>query len=77
MKAALESLLRELVVQELNTTSSGGSNMTSGTGEQFAAPKAFKKTENSKPLTVSKKLGYSRVSRPKRPSHTKLFDFLQ
>lgn len=77
MTEQLKALIRELVLQEMSTTSSGGASMSAGTGEQYATPKAFKKTESSKALTTSKKLGFTKISRPKRPSHTKLFDFLQ
>jgi hypothetical protein len=77
MTKNLRALIRELVLQEMNTTSSGGASMSAGTGEQYATPKAFKKTESNKALTVSKKLGFAKTSRPKRPSNTKLFDFLQ
>lgn len=77
MTSQLKALIRELVLQEMNTTSSGGASMSAGAGEQYATPKAFKKTEGTKALTVSKKLGFTKTSRPKRPSNTKLFDFLQ
>ena len=73
----LKALIRELILQEMSTTSSAGASMNTGAGEQYATPKAFKKTESSKAVAVSKKLGYTKTSRPKRPSNTKLFDFLQ
>lgn len=45
MKSELRALIRELVLQEMSTTSSGGASMSAGTGEQYATPKAFKKKE--------------------------------
>lgn len=45
MKKQLRALIRELVVQEMSTTGTGAS-MSSGKGEQYATPKAFKKKNN-------------------------------
>lgn len=77
------SQLRELVnevLQELyeaNVTNVGGASFTPGEGETYATPKAFsKKGKSNRAIKTLKKQGYKKVERPKRPSHTKGFDFL-
>lgn len=55
--------LKELVLEVLKET-----NSTGAVGG-YNSPKAFGKNSN-KPFS-------QKVSRPKRPSHTKLFDFLE
>jgi hypothetical protein len=81
MKVDLRKAIREIIYEELAEISSTGTgaSFTSGTGEQYATPKAFSKKHNkdNKATTLLKKTGYTKVSRPKRPSHTKLFDYLQ
>ena len=75
-KSELVSLVREVMqeLDEANVTNVGGASFTPGDGAQYATPKAFGKgTRAKKTLT---KLGYKQVSRPKRPSHTKAFDYL-
>jgi len=75
-RSDIVKLVKE-VMQELdegNVTNVGGASFTPGDGAQYATPKAFGKgTRAKKTLT---KLGYKQVSRPKRPSHTKAFDYL-
>lgn len=44
MKSKLREILRKLVVQEMSTTGSTAS-MSAGAGEQYATPKAFKKSK--------------------------------
>lgn len=73
---------RELVelikttIKEISSTGTGAS-FTSGQGEQYATPYAFKKgTGDNKATNYIKKLGFTKVQRPKRPSHTKLVDYL-
>ena len=75
-KSELVSLVREVMqeLDEANVTNVGGASFAPGDGAQYATPKAFGKgTRAKKTLT---KLGYKQVSRPKRPSHTKGFDYL-
>ena len=52
----------------------GGAAFTPGAGAQYATPFAFGKSNRAK--KTLKKQGYKQVSRPKRPSHTKGFDYL-
>jgi hypothetical protein len=75
-RSSLRELVREVMqeLDEANVTSSGGASFTPGDGAQYATPAAFgKATRAKKTLT---KLGFKQVSRPKRPSHTKGFDYL-
>lgn len=75
-KADLISLVREVMqeLDEANVTNVGGASFTPGDGAQYATPKAFGKgTRAKKTLT---KLGWKKQERPKRPSHTKGFDYL-
>jgi len=71
----LRELVRE-VMQELDeaNVTGGTATFTPGDGMNYATPAAFgKATRAKKTLT---KLGFKQVSRPKRPSHTKAFDYL-
>jgi len=71
----LKELVRE-VMQELDeaNVTGGTATFTPGDGMNYATPAAFgKATRAKKTLT---KLGFKQVSRPKRPSHTKGFDYL-
>ena len=75
-RSDLVKLVKEVMqeLDEANVTNVGGASFTPGDGAQYATPKAFGKgTRAKKTLT---KLGYKQVSRPKRPSHTKAFDYL-
>jgi len=75
-RSQLITLVKEVMqeLDEANVTNIGGASFTPGDGAQYATPKAFGKgTRAKKTLT---KLGYKQVSRPKRPSHTKGFDYL-
>ena len=74
-RSELTSLVRE-VMQELDeaNVTGGTATFTPGDGMNYATPAAFgKATRAKKTLT---KLGFKQVSRPKRPSHTKGFDYL-
>lgn len=71
----LVKLVKE-VLDEISVTGTGAS-FTPGQGEQYATPYAFKKgTGDNRAVKFLKKIGYTKVDRPKRPSHTKLFDYL-
>jgi hypothetical protein len=75
-RSDLVKLVKEVIqeLDEANVTNVGGASFTPGSGAQYATPKAFGKgTRAKKTLT---KLGFKQVSRPKRPSHTKMFDYL-
>jgi hypothetical protein len=74
-RSKLKELVRE-VMQELDeaNVTGGTATFTPGDGMNYATPAAFgKATRAKKTLT---KLGFKQVSRPKRPSHTKGFDYL-
>ena len=74
-KKDLTELVKE-VIKELSATGTGA-NFTPGTGAQYATPYAFSKNKKDNRATkYIKKLGYKQVSRPKRPSSTKLIDYL-
>lgn len=72
-KSELVSLVKE-VMKEANVTNVGGASFSPGTGAQYATPNAFGKSNRA--VKYLKKLGYKQVQRPKRPSHTKAFDYL-
>lgn len=72
-RSELAKLVKE-VLDEANVTNVGGASFTPGDGAQYATPKAFGKNNRAK-KTLTKQ-GYKQVSRPKRPSHTKGFDYL-
>jgi hypothetical protein len=75
-KSALTGLVREVIkeLDEANVTQVGGSGFTAGAGETYATPSWLgNATKAIKSLT---KDGYKKISRPKRPSHTKGFDYL-
>ena len=75
-RSQLTKLVREVMqeLDEANVTNVGGASFTPGDGAQYAPTKAFGKGHRAvKTLT---KLGFKKQSRPKRPSHTKGFDYL-
>ena len=71
-KTQLIKLVRE-VLSEANTTS-GGASFAAGAGENYKTKYAFGNANRAS--KISKKHGYKKASRPKRPSHTKAFDYL-
>jgi hypothetical protein len=75
-RSELTGLVRE-VMQELDeaNVTGGSATFTPGDGAQYATPKAFSKN-NNRAVKYLKKLGYKKTTRPKRPSHTKGFDYL-
>lgn len=77
-RSKLIELVRE-VMQELDeaNVTGGSATFTPGTGAQYATPNAFSKSNKKNRATkLLKKLGWKRQERPKRPSHTKGFDYL-
>ena len=72
----LQELIREVMqeMNEANVTNAGGASFTPGAGAQYATPNAF--VNGNREKKSLKKIGYKQVSRPKRPSHTKGFDYL-
>lgn len=76
----LRELIKELmtdVVTELSATG-GSAGFSGGTGMNYATPKAFSKRKGQNRATkLLTKLGYKKVERPKRPSNTKLVDYLE
>lgn len=78
-KSELVSLVREVMqeLDEANVTNVGGASFTPGDGAQYATPNAFSKSNKANRATkLLKKLGWKKQERPKRPSHTKGFDYL-
>ena len=74
-KSQLKELIRT-TIKEISSTGTGAS-FTPGQGEQYATPHAFGKGKGDNRATkYLKKFGYTKTSRPKRPSHTKLVDYL-
>jgi hypothetical protein len=77
-KSELVSLVREVMqeLDEANVTNVGGASFTPGSGAQYATPAAFSRTPSKRAKQTLRKQGYKQVERPKRPSHTKGFDYL-
>lgn len=71
----LRKLVQE-VLQEANVTNVGGSTYTPGANDAFATRFAFGGKKDNKATNYAKKLGFKKVSRPSRPSNTKLIDYL-
>ena len=71
-RSQLRSLVKE-VLDEISTTGTGAT-FTPGTGAQYATPHAFGKGKRAKKTLT--KIGWKQQQRPKRPSHTKMFDYL-
>lgn len=71
----LAKIVREVYSQleEANITG-GTATMTAGDGESYATPKILGKENRA--VRMVKRWGMKQVSRPKRPSHTKGFDYL-
>lgn len=67
-KSNLKKIIHE-VLEEMNVTGAVGGYQT---------PKAFSKKGQGKNTATKtlEKLGYKTVKRPDRPSHTKMFDYL-
>jgi hypothetical protein len=72
-RSELVNLVKEML-DEANVTNVGGASFTPGDGAQYATPSFLGKA--TKAIKTLKKQGYKQVSRPKRPSHTKAFDYL-
>lgn len=64
----LKEIIKE-VLDEMNVTGAVGGYLT---------PRAFAKKGQGKNVATktAEKLGMKTISRPKRPSHTKMFDYL-
>lgn len=73
----LVKLVKE-ILDEISATGTGAS-FSPGVGAQYATPFAFSKSKTAKNRATKyqEKLGYKKVERPKRPSSTKLIDYLQ
>lgn len=69
-KSEFIEVLKELIQQELNEM-----NVT-GAIAPIATPFAFSKgKKDNRAVKTMKGFGYTKAERPKRPSHTKMFDF--
>jgi hypothetical protein len=75
-KSELIQKIKE-VLAEMSMTGTGAS-FTPGSGEQYATAKAFSKKGQGKNAATKQgeRLGLKVVKRPKHPSHTKMFDYL-
>ena len=76
-KSELVQLVQE-VLQELDeaNVTGGTATFTAGSGEQYATPHAFGKKPSPRAKKAMTKLVWKKQERPKRPSHTKMFDYL-
>lgn len=77
-KSELVQLVKEVLkeLDEANVTG-GSATFTPGTGAQYATPNAFSKSKKANRATkLLKNLGWKKQERPKRPSNTKMFDYL-
>ena len=69
-KSEFIDLLKELIASELNEV-----NVTGAIGA-YQTPFAFTKgKKDNRAVKTMKGFGYTKAERPKRPSHTKMFDF--
>ena len=69
-KSEFIDLLKELITNELNEM-----NVTGAIGA-YQTPFAFTKgKKDNRAVKTMKGFGYTKAERPKRPSHTKMFDF--
>jgi hypothetical protein len=69
-KSEFIQVLKELITSELNEM-----NVT-GAIAPIATPFAFSKgKKDNRAVKTMKGFGYTKAERPKRPSHTKMFDF--
>lgn len=77
-RSQLVQLVREVMneLDEANTTNVGGASFTAGAGAQYATPAAFGRSRSNRAVKTLTKQGYKKIKRPKRPSHTKGFDYL-
>lgn len=77
-RSQLVQLVKEVMneLDEANTTNVGGASFTAGAGAQYATPAAFGRSISNRAVKTLTKQGYKKIKRPKRPSHTKGFDYL-
>ena len=75
-RSQLIALVKEVIqeLDEANTTQVGGSGFTAGQGATYATPNFLGNAKRAKKTLT--KLGWKKQERPKRPSHTKMFDYL-
>ncbi len=68
-KSQLQQIIREVLEEEGNVTGAVGG---------YSTPKAFAKKGQGKNVATKtgEKLGFKTVERPKRPSNTKMFTYL-
>lgn len=66
------------IIREVLSEQEGGMGNVTGAVGGYMTPKAFAKKGQGKNVATktAEKLGMKTVQRPKRPSHTKMFDFL-
>ena len=77
-RSQLVQLVKEVMqeIDEANTTNVGGASFAAGAGAQYATPFAFGRSTKNRATKTLAKQGYKKIKRPKRPSHTKGFDYL-
>jgi len=75
-RSQLVQIVKEVMqeLDEANVTNVGGASMAAGDGPVYGTPHMFGKATRAK--KTLKQIGFKQVSRPKRPSHTKGFDYL-
>ena len=75
-RSQLIALVKEVIqeLDEANTTQVGGSGFTAGQGATYATPNFLGNAKRAKKTLT--KLGWKKQECPKRPSHTKMFDYL-
>ena len=68
-RSQLQQIIEEVLEEEGNVTGAVGG---------YSTPKAFAKKGQGKNAATKQgeRLGFKTVERPKRPSHTKMFDYL-
>ena len=73
-----KSKLLEIIKEILDEQEGGAIGNVTGAVGGYSTPRAFAKKGQGKNVAIktSEKLGFKTVSRPKRPSHTKGFDYL-
>ena len=73
-----KSKLLEIIKEILDEQEGGAIGNVTGAVGGYSTPRAFAKKGQGKNVATktSEKLGFKTVSRPKRPSHTKGFDYL-
>jgi len=79
-RSEVVELLREYIKEQLSevSTTGTGASFSPGTGAQYATPNAFSKGDrDNRAVQFLQKMGFKKTQRPKRPSSTKMVDYIQ